>query len=84
MCQPDSTITDTVNELPKTDEQKKHLEICVGAFIQNTKGEIFLMRSPKWGGRLVVPGGHIEYGEQIEEAFRREVKEETNDDVEML
>jgi nucleoside triphosphatase len=52
-------------------------EPTVGAVIVNPKGEIFLMKSHKWKGKYVVPGGHIELGETMEEALTREVKEET-------
>ena len=37
----------------------------------------------KWGNLWVVPGGHIEYGETIEEAIKREMKEETNLDIKL-
>ena len=50
----------------------------VGAFIFNPQGQLFLMQSHKWRDAYVVPGGHIELGERMEEALRREVKEETN------
>ena len=55
--------------------------IAVGAFIFNNKGEIFLIKSPKWGGRYVIPGGHVELGETLEDALIREVKEESNLDI---
>jgi len=53
----------------------------VGALIFDPEGRLFLMKSHKWHGKYVVPGGHIELGETMEEALRREVKEETNLDV---
>lgn len=56
-------------------------EPTVGALILNEKGELFLMRSHKWRDRYVVPGGHIELGESLEEALRREIVEETGLDV---
>jgi nucleoside triphosphatase len=52
-------------------------EPTVGALIIDAEGRLFLMRSHKWRDRWVVPGGHIELGERIEQALRREVKEET-------
>lgn len=52
-------------------------EPTVGAIIENPKGEIFLMKSHKWKGKYVIPGGHIELGETMKEALKREVKEET-------
>lgn len=52
-------------------------EPTVGALIFDPDGRLFLMRSHKWGGRYVVPGGHVELGETLEAALRREVAEET-------
>ncbi len=52
-------------------------EPTVGALIFDPEGRLFLMRSHKWGGRYVVPGGHVELGETLEAALRREVAEET-------
>lgn len=51
--------------------------VTVGALIFNQKGKVFLMRSHKWRGKYVVPGGHIELGETMKEALKREIKEET-------
>ena len=52
-------------------------EPTVGVFIFNPSGELLLLKSHKWPGRYVVPGGHVELGERIEEAAVREAKEET-------
>lgn len=56
-------------------------EPTVGALIFNPEGKLFLMRSHKWHGMYVIPGGHIELGENMETALKREVKEETNLDI---
>jgi nucleoside triphosphatase len=56
-------------------------EPTVGAFIFNPHGELLLLKSHKWPGRYVVPGGHVELGERNEEAVIRESKEETGLDV---
>jgi nucleoside triphosphatase len=56
---------------------QRYPEPTVGALILNPKGEIFLMRSHKWRHKYVIPGGHIELGESIEQALRREIREET-------
>ncbi len=56
-------------------------EPTVGVFIFNQAGELLLLKSHKWPGRYVVPGGHVELGERIEDAVIRETKEETGLDV---
>ena len=56
-------------------------EPTVGALVFNCEGKVFLMQSHKWRGKWVLPGGHIELGERMEDALRREVKEETNLDI---
>ncbi len=52
-------------------------EPTVGALIFDPAGRLFLMQSHKWAGKYVVPGGHVELGETLEAALRREVAEET-------
>jgi len=52
-------------------------EPTVDLFIINQQGELLLLQSHKWPGAYVVPGGHVELGERIEEAAIREAKEET-------
>lgn len=56
-------------------------EPVVGAFIINKKGELFLIKSHKWKDMFVIPGGHIELGEKMEDALKREIKEETGLDI---
>jgi nucleoside triphosphatase len=60
---------------------QRYPEATVGALIFNPEGKLFLMRSHKWKDKWVLPGGHLELGERLENALRREVKEETNLDV---
>lgn len=59
-------------------------EPTVGAFIFNPKGELLLLQSHKWPGVYVVPGGHVELGERLEEAVVREAREETGLEVHSL
>jgi nucleoside triphosphatase len=56
-------------------------EPTVGIFIFNQQGKLLLLQSHKWPGAYVVPGGHVELGERIEEAAVREAKEETGLDI---
>jgi len=56
-------------------------EPTVGALILNQEDKIFLMKTHKWRNRYTIPGGHIELGERIEDALRREVREETGLDI---
>ncbi|MBA2368994.1 MAG: dihydroneopterin aldolase [Candidatus Protochlamydia sp.] len=50
----------------------------VGGLVFSQDGEVLLVRSKKWNDLYTCPGGKIEWGETQEEAFRREVWEETN------
>ena len=61
--------------------KQQYPEPTVGALIFNKENKVFLMTSPKWKDKYVIPGGHIELGETIEQALKREIKEETNLDI---
>src|SRR5215218_735335 len=56
-------------------------EPTVGVFIFNKNDEFLLLKSHKWPGHYVIPGGHVELGERIEDAAIREAKEETGLDI---
>jgi len=56
----------------------KGVEVVGSAIIENGKGEILLVRSPKWSNKWTMPGGHIEPGEKISEGLEREAEEETS------
>ena len=56
-------------------------EPTVGVFIFNQKGKLLLIKSHKWPDKYVVPGGHVELGERIEDTAIREAKEETGLDI---
>lgn len=63
----------------------KYPEPTVGAFIRNKKGEILLINSYKWGGKIWnVPGGKVQWGETIEKAVKREAKEEVGVNIEFI
>jgi len=61
--------------------KQKYPEVTVGALIFNEDNKVLLVKSKKWKNKYVMIGGHIEAGEMIEEALRREVKEESNLDI---
>ena len=57
--------------------EKSYPEPTVGGLILNDKKQILLAKSRKWKDRFTIPGGHVELGETLEEALKREIKEET-------
>ena len=60
-------------------ERSKYPEPIVGLYVVHGK-EIAVVKSPKWKGWRVA-GGHVEYGEDILDAAKREAKEELGIDV---
>ncbi len=52
-------------------------EPTVGALIFNDEDQLLLVKTHKWKGKYTIPGGHVELGERLVEALRREVFEET-------
>jgi nucleoside triphosphatase len=62
-------------------DEQRYPEPAVSALILSPEGKILLIRSHKWKGKYSIPGGHVELGERMEEALRREVKEETGLDI---
>lgn len=62
---------------------QKYPEPTVGGIILNDKGEVLILKSPKWK-TYVIPGGHVEVNETMEEALKREIKEEIGIDVEVI
>jgi len=60
------------------------VEVTVGVLVFNSEGKILLAKSPKWGNKYVMPGGHVDFNETLSETAIREAKEETNLDVKPL
>ena len=54
----------------------------VGAVIFDSSGRALMVRTHKWSDLWGIPGGKIKRGETCSEALRRELKEETNLDIE--
>jgi 8-oxo-dGTP diphosphatase len=57
----------------------------VGAVVFNLAGDVLLIRRGKEPhyGRWMVPGGTLEWGESLEQAAVREVREETGVEIEI-
>lgn len=64
--------------------EQKYPEPTVGALIINGDGEVLLVKSPKWKSEYTIAGGHVELGEKIEDALKREIKEEVGIDIEIV
>lgn len=58
--------------------------VTIGAMILNGDGDLLLLKSPKWHGRYIFPCGHVEFGERLEDAVRREVREETGLEIDNI
>ncbi len=67
----------------------RSIMIGVGAVIEDKGGRILLVkhipeRGGFWQGRWICPGGELELGETIEEGIKREVREETQLEIELI
>ena len=60
----------------------EHPVVTVGALIFDTSNHVLMIRTQKWSGLWGIPGGKVKFGETQTEALQRELKEETNLDVE--
>lgn len=67
---------------PATDSAPRLPISTVGAVIFNDAGHALMIRTHKWSGLWGIPGGKIKFGETSEAALRRELKEETDLDIE--
>jgi 8-oxo-dGTP diphosphatase len=63
----------------------KKTPLLVVDILIEEKGKILLVKrkNPPFRGYYAIPGGFVEYGERVEDAARREAKEETGLDVEL-
>lgn len=58
--------------------------VTVGALIFDDSGQVLMIRTHKWSGLWGIPGGKIKWGEPATNALRREIKEETNLEVDNI
>ena len=58
--------------------EARHFPVAtVGGLLYDDEGRVLLVKTRKWSGLYGIPGGKIDYGETMEAAFAREVREET-------
>ena len=57
-------------------KENRDISVIVGIFIQNEKEEFLFFRMPKWDNKWSICGGHVQRNETLEDAARRELKEE--------
>ena len=60
------------------EDKQRYPEPTVGALIFNPDGKLLLVKTHKWKGKYTIPGGHVELGESLQDALKREIREETN------
>ncbi len=58
--------------------------VTVGALIYDAEGRVLMIRTHKWSNLWGIPGGKIKWGETSLSALRRELKEETDLEVEEI
>jgi phosphoglycolate phosphatase len=65
--------------------EEKNLPVAtVGALIFNSHGNVLMVRTHKWSNLWGIPGGKIKWGETSETALQREIKEETDLEIENI
>ena len=73
----------------RSKDRLSYILVAVGAVIHDDNDRILLVKHKKerggyWQGKWICPGGALELGEEIKEGIRREVKEETNLEIELV
>ena len=69
---------------PKQFEDAHPPVVTVGALIFNDAGEALMIRTQKWSNLWGIPGGKVKWGETCDAALRREIKEETDLNIEAI
>ncbi|MBN2567633.1 NUDIX domain-containing protein [Candidatus Woesearchaeota archaeon] len=65
-----------------SEKAKKDPSVTVGVLVYDDAGNILIGRQPKWDDAWTCFGGHLELGETVEQAVKREIKEESGLDIE--
>lgn len=64
--------------------EKQNIRVVGGGIVLNKEGKIFLARGTKFEDKYILPGGGMEFGESLGDGAKREIKEETGMDVEVV
>jgi phosphoglycolate phosphatase-like HAD superfamily hydrolase/ADP-ribose pyrophosphatase YjhB (NUDIX family) len=65
-------------------DAQSHPICTVGALIFDADNRVLMIRTQKWSNLWGIPGGKIKFGEPSIDALRREIKEETNLEIDSL
>ncbi len=77
-CDHDPFLSSVNERIKKDAKQRLHPKIGCGVFVIKDGKVLMGKRKTKHGcGQWASPGGHLEYGEELEECAKREVEEET-------
>ena len=72
------------NNRGKIMEQKQRTPVLTVDAIIETEGGIILIKRKNPPSGWAIPGGFVDYGESLEDAVRREAKEETRLDIKLI
>ena len=72
------------NNRGKIMEQKQRTPVLTVDAIIETEGGIILIKRKNLPSGWAIPGGFVDYGESLEDAVRREAKEETRLDIKLI
>lgn len=65
-----------------------YIGVGVGAVLVNDKGEIFItkrgQKAKNEKGKWEIPGGSVEFGETLEKALKREMREEVGVEIKLI
>ena len=80
-----ATVEDNTLRAAMRRRLKRNSHLVAGAILVDEKGKICLVQEAKgpWAGKWNLPLGHLEHGETMPEAAKREVKEETGYDIKL-
>jgi len=75
-----NNLQDIKNHLDKMKQTEtfKWPLVTAGGLVFNNTGQALIVKTHKWSGLFGTPGGKVDYGETLEETFKREIHEETN------